>query len=561
MELSGSFIAGVDALGSALLHFFWQGAVLALVYAALRPVCASVGARYRLGMGMLCVLALCPLLTLAYVWPSDPSAPSATAAALSPLFGDSMDAVASDAQAATFNLREFLPALVAVWIFGVMVIASRSLWHWRRLVRLVRGAAAPGAEWQVRLERMRRRFGLLRPVRLLVSAKVATPMLIGWIKPVVLLPLSMLSGFSPHQIELIIAHELGHVRRWDYLANLFQVVVETVLFYHPVVHWISRDVRNARESCCDDLVLSLADGNPLAYARTLADLEELRHDLDVVAPALGASGGVLLARIRRIVGVQGHDPLPRNATWPLLLAAAALLFFAMRPPQSLPDIAAALARLPADSLALVSGNPRLTVPYEAPRLTTPMPELTLQASADASAPDALDAPLPVRIAVDRPRIDKVAFAGSAAAAVHDIVATQALPALAPSLEPAALTVAQDAPARLHVVAPVYPPRAMSSGVEGNVELEYSIAADGSVHDIRVLRAQPQGVFDASAQNALSLWQFVHPSAEAVMTRFTQNFAFTLHGKPASTDNSPKCQISIGSLICRRLDERGMPSTD
>jgi len=559
MEFSGSFIAGVDALGSALLHFLWQGLAVALLYAALRPVCVTVSARYRLGMSMLGILALCPLLTLVYVWPSDPSAPSPTAAALSPLLGGDIDVVAAAAGGASWHLRDFLPALVAAWVIGVLLIASRSLWHWRRLIRLVNGATPPGAEWQLRLQRMCRRFGVLRPVRLLVSAKVATPMLIGWIKPVVLLPLSMLSGFSPHQIELIIAHELGHVRRWDYLANLFQVVVETVLFYHPVVHWVSRDVRNARESCCDDLVLSLAEGNPLAYARALADLEELRHDLDgVVAPALAASGGVLLARIRRIVGVEGHDPLPRNATWPLLLAAAALVFFAVRPQQqSLPDLAAALARLPVDSIALMSGNPRLALaPFHAPRATLSVPDLSVQTN-EVAAPETAVAAAPLHIALDWPKPAELAVAARSAA-VRDLIATQALPATVPA---ALVPTAVDAPARLHVVQPVYPTRATDGRIEGNVELEYSIAADGSVKDIRVLQAQPKGVFDAAAQTALSLWQFSHPSEANLGTRYVQNFAFTLHGKTASTDASPKCQISIGSLICRRLDERGLPTTD
>src|SRR4029077_8336234 len=138
---------------------------------------------------------------------------------------------------------------------------------WRRLNWLVRHAAAPLPECRDSLSKLCRRFGIRRPVRLLASLRVATPMLIGWFKPVILLPASMFTGFTPHQIELIIAHELGHIRRWDYLANLFQVIVETVLFYHPVVHWISRDVRNARESCCDDLVLALGEGSPVAYAR------------------------------------------------------------------------------------------------------------------------------------------------------------------------------------------------------------------------------------------------------------------------------------------------------
>ena len=543
MEFSPSFIAAVDAVGTALLHFFWQGAVIALLYAVLRPWCASVTARYRLGFGMLLAMASCPLATLFFLWPA---AGSTTASGtLAPLLSDTINAVADRTNASP---RDYLPTLVALWTCGVVIIAARSLWHWHRIQRLVRDASLPSAEWQARLQRMCARFGLRRPVRLLVSAKIVTPMLIGWLKPVVLLPLSMLSGFAPQQIELIIAHELGHVRRWDYLANLFQVIVETVLFYHPAVHWISRDVRNARESCCDDLVLSLAQGNPLTYARALANLEEMRHDLDVVAPALGANGGVLLARIRRIVGVQGHDPLPRNATWPLLLVLAAMVCFAVRPRDSMPDLIGALAQIPVESLAIVSGNPRLSIAYQAPRLAMSVPPLTLQAAqpetlASTVTPDS--APVTVKISFDRPRIEGVASAARSQP-VRDVLATHTAPL---TLALAATNPAR-APARLQDVQPVYPPRAMQAGVEGNVELEYSIGADGVASNIHVSRAQPDGVFDAAAISALAQWRF-QPGDGA--THYMQNFAFTLHKEPG-TASKEKCQQVIGSLICRQFDE-------
>ena len=437
---------------------------------------------------------------------------------------------------------------------------------------------------------MCQRFGLWRPVRLLASAKVDTPMLIGWIKPVILLPLSMLSGFSTHQIELIIAHELGHVRRWDYLANLVQVVIEVLLFYHPVVHWISRDVRNARENCCDDLVLSLAQGNPIAYARALANLEELRHDLDVVAPALGANGGVLLARIRRIVGVEGRDPLPRNNAWPILLAVAAVVCLAVRPQHSIPDLvqldligrdgvqrdpiegdpiqrnlAVVLANAPAQSLAMISGNPHLAssanpaTPIVASALVTPAsvaatgskPAASMLASAvvaeAAVQPNALG---PVQVQIARPSIDKVAFVANAQ--VRDIAPSQALPIIAALPDAAELVpaAAPELPTRLHVVPPVYPQRAMSARVEGNVELQYSIGADGSVRDVRILHAQPEGVFDAAAQAALGQWRF-RPSANAnASARYTQHFAFTLGTGAAKS----KCQQVIGSLVCRHIDD-------
>ena len=112
-------------------------------------------------------------------------------------------------------------------------------------------------------------------VRLLESTLVDVPTVIGWIKPVILLPASALSGLKPHQLEAILAHELAHIRRHDYLVNLLQTLVETLLFYHPAVWWLSRRIRAERENCCDDLAVSLC-GDPYTYAQALADLEELR---------------------------------------------------------------------------------------------------------------------------------------------------------------------------------------------------------------------------------------------------------------------------------------------
>jgi protein TonB len=165
----------------------------------------------------------------------------------------------------------------------------------------------------------------------------------------------------------------------------------------------------------------------------------------------------------------------------------------------------------------------------------------------AAISDAAGTAAQVRIALEQPRI--AGLASTPAAPVRDLIATQALPASTPALD-AALTV--DAPARIHVVAPVYPPNAMASGVEGNVELEYSIGNDGGVQNIRVLRAQPAGVFDAAAQAALSLWQFAQPGEGAAGARYVQNFAFTLHRK--AHNDAPKCQQVLGSLVCRHLDE-------
>ena len=557
MALPQNFIELVNVVGAVLLHFLWQGVLIGAVYALARPFFPGMSARYRVGLIALVALALCPLVTLAYLWPeSDSHSVTSTL----PTMGATMLA-AADHAVSGWQLRAALPWLVGAWFVCVAVLASRSLWQWRRLVRIVREASAPSPEWTARLARLRGRFGLRRPVRLLWSARAVTPMLIGWLRPIVLLPASMMSGFTPAQIELIIAHELGHVCRWDYVANLFQVFLETVLFYHPVVHWISHDVRNTRESCCDDLVLNLADGNALAYARTLADLEELRHDEGLLVPALGASGGILLARIRHIVGVsEGQEHAPRTHSWPVLLivVAVALLAWRQHPASTLPKpeaIATTLANAPAQALAMVTGNSQLAkapavaptapiiVPPPAPVVTAPAPR-----SEPMAAPVAFE-----KISIDKPRVSIAA--SKKIDGVRDVLSQPSMTASALLLSEPIANPAPDAgvasvPATqlspLHIVQPAYPANAMTAGVEGKVQLEFSVTPGGLVTDIKTISASPPGVFDASAQAALREWRFEPTGSSG---RHTQNFAFTLHN-----NGQEKCQLPIGSMICRHPGE-------
>ncbi len=153
-----------------------------------------------------------------------------------------------------------------------------------------------------------------RPVALLESCRVDVPVVIGYFRPVILAPVAVLAGMPAGQVEAILLHELAHIRRRDYLVNLLQAVVESLLFYHPAVWWISSVVRAERENCCDDLVLA-ARGNAAEYAAALTALEEARWAGE---PALAATGGNLMRRIHRILGRSE----PPHAGWKPALSAA-----------------------------------------------------------------------------------------------------------------------------------------------------------------------------------------------------------------------------------------------
>jgi len=204
-------------------------------------------------------------------------------------------------------------------------------------------------------------------------------MVVGWIKPVILIPPAALLGLTAQQLELLVAHELAHIRRFDHAVNLCQIVVETLLFYHPVVRRISARIREERELCCDDLVVATS-GEKLAYARALAEMEGLRS----LAPrmSLAADGGQLVSRINRLVAL----PAPQQGTahWLLgflLVATGVVVTTATRFTLTGLEVPAPAAR-PATA----------TAPIEAAAPDSPI----IDAPAAAPIPAAAEASGPVR---------------------------------------------------------------------------------------------------------------------------------------------------------------------
>ncbi len=236
--------------------------------------------------------------------------PSASPAALSPAVSLSAWIAALEAWA--------LP----VWFAGVLVFAIRLIWISRHAARLQRSGEAAGAPLMETIVRLADRMRISGPVRVAISRLTDTPSVVGWLRPVILLPAATLLSLSVEQLEAVLAHELAHIRRQDYLVNLVQAVAETLLFYHPAIWWVSSRIRHERELCCDDLVVSVC-GDAIGYARALTKLERLR----MIAPglALRSTGGSLLFRIQRLTGT-AHEQAPSKipALVSLVLAFACL---------------------------------------------------------------------------------------------------------------------------------------------------------------------------------------------------------------------------------------------
>jgi beta-lactamase regulating signal transducer with metallopeptidase domain len=363
-----------QALAWALLHFLWQGAILALgAMAIFRLFRGSASARYLTGIVTLAAMLTAPVATTVWIAAhTDVARESAAVAAgfdESPARSSLAETHAVTPAAPVARTARALPltALVLlVWTIGVAALSVRLLGGWitaRRVARRVMQPAAP--EIQAMVGRLASRLSLRRIVRIVESAGVRVPIMIGWLKPVVILPTAVASGFTPDQIEALIVHELAHVRRHDYLVNLLQTMVETVLFYHPAVWWVSRRVRAEREHCCDDVAVTICDR--LVYARALSDLAEM------AAPhlAMAASNGSLVERVRRILGRPAAEAGSGAGWLPvfLMLTLAAPVLSAPFTPK--PQVPATVATTPAPATAPV---PATSVAIAVPIVPTMAPQ-------------------------------------------------------------------------------------------------------------------------------------------------------------------------------------------
>jgi GWxTD domain-containing protein len=317
------------AIGWTLLHSLWEGAIVATVLGAMLLILRTARARYIAAcVALVALLALFTLTMLRLVPESAHNFP--VRGRIVPVW----NIVAQDVGSSYWkpNLAVAAPWLALLWMAGVLLMFGRysvSCVSVRRFRR--RGVCYAPDAWQREVERLTSRLRISKSVRLLESCLAESPTVIGHVRPLILMPLGMLAGLSPDQIESILLHELAHIQRHDYLINTLQRYLEGLLFYHPAVWWISAVVRREREYCCDDLAVSIS-GDPHEYARALAAIEQNRYSPAAVA----AAGGSLVKRIHRLLYPRtGGAWAPFLSVMILVLTGtAAVAAWPARPPQS-----------------------------------------------------------------------------------------------------------------------------------------------------------------------------------------------------------------------------------
>jgi HEAT repeat protein/beta-lactamase regulating signal transducer with metallopeptidase domain len=355
MSYLNAWLSGIHAetLGWTLLHFIWQGTLVTALAAGLQRALAprSAKLRYTVACGVLLLMLGLPALTVwwmsggttseaargtpmadaIYLAPAHatpavaPTAPPSPGPSPLPSAAHVRATVAPAAVPAWLAYagalcRGALPYLALLWIAGVIALSIQLAGGWIVAQRLRGNGGEPLlGDRAVLAERLTRRLGIER-VQFRETDRLEVPMVIGWLRPVVLVPTSTLSGLTPTQLESVLAHELAHIRRRDYLVNLLQSTVETLLFFHPAIWRVSEQIRVERENCCDDLAVAVC-GDAYLYACALTRIEELRASSSRLTLAIG--GGSISARVRRLLALPSPaKPSGRGLIGGLILALA-----------------------------------------------------------------------------------------------------------------------------------------------------------------------------------------------------------------------------------------------
>jgi len=307
--------ATLGLLALALLHFLWQGAALAALAYAAMALCRSAATRHALAVIALILMVSAPIATFLVLQAQERAeTPPVTI----------VQVVAAPARTLSFtpgatNYKSipqqptpaYFPWLVEAWFAGVMLLSLRSAGGFLAVERLRRKESTPVSQDLLELcLALQQRMGLTRVVRYCQCVHLDAPAVAGWIRPVAFLPVTALTGLSVAQLEAVIAHELAHIRRFDAFVNLFQIAVETLLFYHPAVWWLGKQIRTERENCCDDEAVALC-GSPVSYAKALAHMAEWQ-----AAPrmAMAVNHGPVTARVRRLLGANASAGTFRRAS-------------------------------------------------------------------------------------------------------------------------------------------------------------------------------------------------------------------------------------------------------
>ncbi|HKI79522.1 MAG TPA: M56 family metallopeptidase [Ignavibacteriaceae bacterium] len=330
----------IHSLGWTIIHSLWQGALIALLlFAFIMLVKSSAAVKEKISILALGLIVL-SFITTFTIEITNYQEKAETIAYRGAVVNDNnilQDESAGDLNlddnpvlqtSVVYQVRDFLIQNISflsfLWLTGFIFFVTRFLGGIYLTKKIkYEGTSFVPASWQNKVNSLSYKLNLYKPVRILESIKVSVPIVIGYVKPVLLMPAGMLSGLPQSQIEAIIAHELAHIYRNDYLLNIIQSLGETILFYHPAAWWISHKIRTERENSCDDMAVSIC-ADKITFARALANLEEVKMKNRQFALAI-KNNGSLSARIKRLLGANQNSITFPEKIFSLIIIAALLM--------------------------------------------------------------------------------------------------------------------------------------------------------------------------------------------------------------------------------------------
>ena len=329
------FSPAAEALGHTLLYSLWQAFI---VFICLRLILkliphAAARVRYLLGYFAYAGIALWFLITLTgELWNMQNQLSYQVISSNDLLQMQSYQPVDHTINSFSFSfLNHYLPFITGFYLLGFIWFATKLFLNYFQTHRLkMQDRTALEPEWQQRVLHLARQINIQKKVRTYFSRYIETPMMIGFLKPVILLPIATMNHLSVPEFEAILLHELAHIRRNDYLFNLLQSVIDTILFFNPFTWWITKFIRSEREKCCDEMVLELSDRRH--YARALLALEEPLHRRALVMTAV-SKRSQLFHRIKNIMEMKNNRINLREKFIAFAIVATAIISVAWLTPK------------------------------------------------------------------------------------------------------------------------------------------------------------------------------------------------------------------------------------
>ena len=578
-----------------LLHFLWEGVLIGVVAAAALRNGAGRPSHYRY-LVCLCALLGCllaPIITALVVLPGAESSAGTAATFLSrtvtPLASISTAQLSAhdSIHAGFLGSLDLMAVGVALWFLGAVSVAIYYAFQWVGVQQVRRSASPLRAPERLvsSAAKVLRRWRQTANVSVMLSSAVTSPIVIGLWRPLIIFPAATIARMSVADFEMILLHEAAHIVRRDAWVNMLQVVLEILLFYHPVVHWLSRRARLERECACDDFAVN-ASGSAYRYAQALTSLAIPRHAHNALS--LGAASADLLPRLRNLAGeCVDSEAFPRSPIQFLILLLLLLYALWSRLPSEQPWKAVSLRAPPVPSRATPASHPAAVITEASVDRTvttgtgiTPDETAALGKRTGARSEPRRAARVRERLAIGEtdaadtysalahetavraaPLAESVALPPQPAPIPESALAdvkqpTPQSPSTQQSAEPQPAPPAAQQPqpagpllTPVYTPGPEYPVRARLEGIEGHVLVVIHVGRNGRPTGLQFVEATPQGVFEGAVRRALMRWQYQVSNADAHTAELTEAYRlnFTLAG--ISATNAPVCGTATASRTC------------